>query len=107
MEVAGEFGGAYFREDAEGEADDVVVVAVEVDPDPVGGHHQQLRLLVEQLRQSYLIHFIPRYPMRFSIRELAVISFRHSICPKFVSCPDMLMNSSLVTLRGRRASSFF
>jgi hypothetical protein len=41
------------------------------------------------------------------MRELAVMSLRHSICPKLVSCPDMLMKSSLVTLRGLRVSSFF
>ena len=45
--------------------------------------------------------------MRFSMRELAVMSLRHSICPKLVSWPDMLMKSSLVTLRGLRVSSFF
>ena len=62
---------------------------------------------MEELGESYLIELIPKYPIRFSMRELAVMSLRHSICPKLVSWPDMLMNSNLVTLRGRSASSFF
>ena len=60
MEVAGELGRADLGEDAEGEGDDVVVVAVEVDADAVGGHHQQLRLLVEELGESCVAGAVPR-----------------------------------------------
>jgi hypothetical protein len=42
VEVASQFRSAYFREDAEGETDDVIVVSVEVDSDSVGGHHEEL-----------------------------------------------------------------
>lgn len=107
VKIACEFWGAYFREDTEGKADDVIVISVEIDPDPVGGHHEEFWFLMEELGETYLIELIPKYPIRFSISELAVINFRHSICPKLVSWPDMLMNSSLVTFLGRKASSFF
>jgi hypothetical protein len=49
----------------------------------------------------------PKYPIRFSMRVVPVISFRHSIWPKLVYWPDMLMKSNLVTFLGRNASSFF
>ena len=48
----------------------------------------------------------PRYPILFSMKVWALISLRHSICPKSVSCPIMLMKRSLVTLRSLRFSSF-
>lgn len=41
MKILGEFSSTDLTEDTEDEADDVVVIAVEVDPYPVSGHHQQ------------------------------------------------------------------
>ena len=60
MEVAGQFWRADLREDAEGERDDIVVVSVEIDADAVGGHHQQLGLLMEKLRESWVRGGVPR-----------------------------------------------
>jgi hypothetical protein len=42
MEVASQFRSADFREDAEGEADDIIVISVQVDSDSVGCHHEEL-----------------------------------------------------------------
>lgn len=55
----------------------------------------------------FLKYLVPKYPILFSINEFAVMSLRHSICPKLVYCPDMLMNSNLVTFLGLKVSSFF
>jgi hypothetical protein len=60
VEIPGEFGGAYFGEYAEGEGDDVIVVAVEVDADAVGGHHEEFGLLVEELCESCVVGAVPR-----------------------------------------------
>jgi hypothetical protein len=42
MKVTCKFGGADLRENAEGQADDIVVISIEIDSDPVGGHHEKL-----------------------------------------------------------------
>ena len=42
VEVSGQLGSADLAEHAEDKTDDVVIVAVEVDADTVGGHHEQL-----------------------------------------------------------------
>jgi hypothetical protein len=60
VEVAGQFRRADLREDAEGQRHDIVVVSVEIYPDAVGGHHQQLRLLVEELGESWVRGVVPR-----------------------------------------------
>jgi hypothetical protein len=60
VKIACEFWGTYFWEDTEGKADDVIVISVEVDPNPVGGHHEELWLFMEELGKSYLIELIPR-----------------------------------------------
>ena len=54
MQFGGELDGADFAEHAQREADEVVVRVREVDADAVGGHHEQLRLLVEELGQSQI-----------------------------------------------------
>ena len=43
--------------------------------------------------------------MRFSMKVCALMSLRHSIWPKSVSRPIMLMKSSLVTFLSLRLSS--
>jgi hypothetical protein len=60
VQVASQLRRADLGEDAEGETDEVVVVAVEVDADPVGRHHEQLRLLVEELGESWVVAAVPR-----------------------------------------------
>ena len=52
MKLVCELGGADLAEDAEGEADEIVVSVGEVDPDAVGGHHEEFGLLVEELGES-------------------------------------------------------
>jgi hypothetical protein len=52
VQFGGELDGADFAEHAQREADEVVVRVREVDADAVGGHHEQLRLLMEELGQS-------------------------------------------------------
>ena len=52
MQIPCQLRGADLRQHAQGQTDDVVVVAVEVDSDPVGGHHQQFRLFVEELGEA-------------------------------------------------------
>lgn len=42
MEVSGQLGRANFRKHTEGQGDDIIVIAIEIDADAVGGHHQQL-----------------------------------------------------------------
>lgn len=41
MQIPCQLRGADLRKHTEGQTHDVVVVAIEVDSDPVGGHHQQ------------------------------------------------------------------
>jgi hypothetical protein len=60
MEVSGQLGRADLREDAEGERDDIVVIAVEVDADAVGGHHEELGFLMEKLCEACVVGAVPR-----------------------------------------------
>lgn len=52
MQLGGELNCADFAEHAERESDEVVVRVGEVDSNAVGGHHEELGLLVEELRES-------------------------------------------------------
>jgi len=54
VELCGQLGSADFAQNAESEAHQVVIAVSEVNSDAVGGHHEQLGLLVEELRQSQI-----------------------------------------------------
>ena len=40
MEVSSQLGSADFGKHTEGQWDDIIVIAIEIDADAVGGHHQ-------------------------------------------------------------------
>ena len=52
VELIGQFWGAHLAQDAKGQADQVVVGVSQVDPDTVGGHHEEFGLLVEELGEA-------------------------------------------------------
>jgi hypothetical protein len=104
MQISSQLWSTNFTQNTQNKTYNVVVIAAEVDSDTVSRHHQEFRFLVEKLGETLIKLNLPKYPIRFSIRELLEISLRHSICPKLVSWPDMLIKSSLVTLRGLRVS---
>lgn len=104
MQLSCQFSRTNLTDNTQDQPNDAVVSTGQVDSQSVGGHHQEFRFLVEELGQACISDEVPRYPILFSIRELAVIRLRHSIWPKLVSWPDMLMKRSLVTFLGRRDS---
>lgn len=56
---------------------------------------------------SWKSYVNPRYPILFSVKDYADMSLRHSICPKSVLCPNILMKRSFATFLGRYSSSPF
>lgn len=52
VELVGQFGSAHLAQDAESQADEVVVRVSQINSDTVGGHHEELGLLVEKLGES-------------------------------------------------------
>jgi hypothetical protein len=54
VQLGGQFGRADLAEHAEGQTDEVVVGVGEVNADTVGGHHEELGLLVEELGEAQI-----------------------------------------------------
>lgn len=52
VQFGGQLDCADFAQNAESQSDQVVVGVSKVDTDAVGGHHEQLGLLVEELREA-------------------------------------------------------
>ena len=44
---------ANFTKDTKSQANNIRVVALEINPDSVGGHHEKLRFFMEELGEAY------------------------------------------------------